>query len=492
MRVSRRVLLPIVALAVVLGGAFGFAPIARGQAQVPTLEVGDSVGYGTHIDLATFLDPILDMLREMDAMDPTMTINELEASGSFDVWTVEEVTEKTDTLYTIRSETATGVEIHFLADVTGSTFPAAGTYQGTLDPYWGWCTYPSIPQETRTLRVDVDLTLLETTVTTSKLQVADLAITESTTDEALDLRATVIVENMPDIQENETTCVQTVAYDDLDLTITAAADNQYRLAFTPPLDLFDFPINDGEVWNVTSEATLAGTVSGTVDVQGLDPEDETRLFDELNDMLSGMAGISVAGLDEFPIVLEELTVVIGTVEYLSGGVLHDIPIPIDLQFQATESQMTLADGQFHTVYELEPVIAFDPGMELPVELTSFGALIYSPDDGTIVGYSMAMDGTMGLPVFELRNVPVDEAQANLEDTQQSYAVGPGGIVGFVKDLFLKAPYWGILIVAAVIILVAALAVRGSRRKRAAMPPPGAPGLGPPSPPPPPPPPIGPP
>jgi len=137
--------------------------------------------------------------------------------------------------------------------------------------------------------------------------------------------------------------------------------------------------------------------------------------------------------------------------------------------------MTLADGQFHTVYEIASApLPMDP--YLPPGSAPYVATYYSPDDGMVVGYALVVpSGGTADPVFELRNVSPAEARSHIGTTKDQYAIQPAAAGDPVADLFLKSPYWGILVIVAAGILVAALLLRRRRR----------PTSGPPAPPPPP-------
>lgn len=416
-------------------------------------DVGDAVAYGVHLDLAPLAQTYLDQLRQQLEAVPGTTVNELSLQGTLDDWTVDEVTQKTLVYYGIKEDDATGVEVHFRENITQDLM-VEGTHPGTRDPNSGVCGYPLVPTASRTVTARVDLTYLETASGIEKWNVSDFALLESTTNHSVDLLATVSVTNFPDVELNATRCEIVVSYRDVSYRITADLSNQYRVAFRPAFDAFDFPMSDGENWPVNSTATLAGTLRGTIDVQGLDPDDERMFFEELNRTLNSQPGFTVTGLDGFPIVLERITVTLGVAPYLKDGVLRDIPVPVNASLHAEEMTMTLADG-FHTVYELRPV---GTGPQYP-------ACYYSPDHGFIVGCAF-VDASTGTPLvlFELRNVPPADARQNIETTKTQYAVSVPG--NPLLDFFLQPPYLGLILVAAAVIAIAALL--GRRRRKPAM------------------------
>ncbi|OGS61149.1 MAG: hypothetical protein A3K59_04700 [Euryarchaeota archaeon RBG_19FT_COMBO_69_17] len=471
--IVRPIFVPCLVSLFVLAAAL--APPAASQAPVPALEVGDSAGYGTELDLGVLLEPYLDMIREQDAMTDNLTIAALSATGSLDVWGVSEVTGAADPTVEITTDVVVGLDFHFALDATIDALPDPGTYTGTRDPYWGLCMYPGVPTSSRRITVDLDVRYLEVDSEVALHNASDLALRESTTNASVESLVTFVATGLPRIEMNDTTCEQTVAYETLNLRATADVDAQVRSVFAPALDRFDFPLEDGDAWCANATATFGGTVAGTIDVTGLDPEDEADLFEAIHEALSGTAGVVVTGLDGFPVDLAQITVLVGGVEYLADGTIHDVSTPVSSCYVASERQMTLADGQFHTVYEIASApLPMDP--YLPPGSAPYVATYYSPDDGMVVGYALVVpSGGTADPVFELRNVSPAEARSHIGTTKDQYAIQPAAAGDPVADLFLKSPYWGILVIVAAGILVAALLLRRRRR----------PTSGPPAPPPPP-------
>lgn len=452
---------PSASIALLLVGVMlvvlGSAPRTSAQAPVPSHDVGDAVGFGVQLDLGPLAVPFLEQIRQMVSMYPNTTIDDLNFTGSLDAWHAEEVIEETASQYTIRQENAFGVQAHFRLSVTSANLPAAGTHTGTINQTFGFCESFDIPVETRTVTATLDVTYLQTSEGAANWSVAEFGVLNSYSNNAIDLRANFAARNIPEIDVNFTACEETVTYRDLNYGITADVNSGIRTSYSPALDLFDFPIVDGSNWSVNSTQTSGGTLRGVIDVQGIDPEDERAFFDILNASLSG-SPYAVTGLDGFPIVLERITIFLGLVPYLEDGVLHDTSSDLSARLEARERTMTLADGQFHTVYEISMVTS--------PEADPYFACFYSPDDGFVVGCAV-IDRTTGIFLFELENVPPAQARANIEATKAAYVVSAPGNV--LADFFFKAPYLGLFVIVAAVVVIAALLSR-RRRKPTAMPP----------------------
>ncbi|HEX9340649.1 MAG TPA: hypothetical protein VF992_05695 [Thermoplasmata archaeon] len=454
---SLRVLTFIVAVASVTGLLLVPAHAAA-DAPVPVHEVGDAVGYGATTDLGAVAAPFLAQLRAYDAADDNFTINELDFTGTSDIWTTTKVVDKTTDTYTIQMDAAAGAKAHYVANVTSLQSPMAGTYPG--DTSSGYCVPAIPPTTTATTSFEMQVDYLATSSGTSTWNISDFAERASRTNTSVDYRTTSTMYNAPRVDFNFTACTTTVTYESGQTTTTEDITTDLRMAYTPALDFFDFPIVDNETWYAFSNATLGGHIAGTIDVVGLSPEEEAQLLDSLNRSLT-MSGFTVTGLDGFPIVLEDITIMLVATPYLKDGEIHDITVPVAFRLHARETKMTLADGNLHTVYLISETPVGGGGL-----FTSPCSYVYSPDDGFIVGFVCEL--APGVSFFELKNTPPADAERHIADTKDTYSLAARA-PNPIADFFLRAPYFGIVLIAAVAVVVAALLVR-RRRKPTAVPP----------------------
>lgn len=445
----------IAALALVLA-----APRGSAQADVPTHDVGDKVGYGTTIDIDEALQPAIAFLEQEDERNDNFTINELSMDGVTDIWATTEVVDESADAYSIQTNSAFGLKLQYVINVTVQDLPAAGTYDGNRSR---GCFPDSIPTEELTFSADVDISYLLASTGIGSWTTAEFALEEDETNSSLELRTITTYYNAPYYELDPDACELTLGYRSASYETNAEIGLDMRTVYDPALDVFAFPIQDGEVWAANSTVTQGGKIRGTVDVTGLTDEEEQELFTQLNEGLESL-GFSVSGLDGFPIDLENVTLLVGTTPYLKDGVIHDQSNPLGLSLEAREIDMTLADGEFHTVY----LISESTG-DVPMPYGPVCSAVYSPDDGFIVGYRCDVAGAT---VFELPNVPWETADEHIADTKRDYTLNPTGTgTDFLGNFFLQPPFFGILLIAAVAILVAALLVR--RRRKPALAPPGA-------------------
>ncbi len=465
------------ALAMSLASLAGPAAAAA-PAPLPTWTVGQSVAYGTHLDLGALLDTyVLNPIRHDAAAYNITSIQALNATGSFDLWEVDQVTGKTDTYYVLNSTAAEGTQLDLLVNVTVNILPKAGTYNGTHDPYLG-CIAPTVPTTTGTIALHLNVTSLTTTNGTTRYEVSNLTYLNETQNAHDQSKLVVSTYNVPMVDLNQTTCQETVTYDSPSFTLTTDTQDQIRATFDPTWDYFNFPINDNETWWANSTATVGATLSGTVNVQGLSSKQEASFFDNLTKAFQGL-GLVVSGLDHFPIDLAKITVTAGLQHIVQNGVVEDTPVPVRANYRAIASVMTLSDNNQYPVYLITNASYYcSPSGGNPAVPFSEAA-IYAPDfpaqgAGMIVGYELVtcVLGT-NQPLFSLTNTKPTDARHHIAQTETQYQIAPAAAGNPLADFFLQAPYWGILIIAAVVI-VAVAGVLLLRRRRPAVPPPPPP------------------
>lgn len=494
MRTPRSVGLAASALAFALAlAALAVPASAAAPAPLPTWKKGQAVGYGTTLDLGALANSyILDPIRAYPARYNITAIRQLNATGSVDLWEVDQVTDKTDSYYVLSSQAAQGIKFHLAVNVTVNALPQAGTYAGTIEPYVG-CVFPSIPLTTGPVALDANATALTVSSGSTRYQVSDLSQLNATANAGVQAKVVVSSYNLPMVDANRTSCVETISYGSPSFTLTVNTQDQVRSLFSPTFNYFDFPITDNKTWWANSTATIGATVSGTIDVTGLSSHDEAAFFDNLTKAFQS-AGLVVTGLNDFPIDLAKITITAGLDHILQNGVVQDYPVPLAAHYRAIASAMTLSDSNQYPVY-----LITDASYRCPYSGANGGlpigyAAVYAPDfpaqgAGMIVGYELLVClGTMSQPAFSLTNTKPSDAQQKIGQTKSTYQIAPPAQANSIADFFLQAPYWGLLIlVIAVAAVAAVLLLRRSRRPAVAPPtpipvqtppppPPGGPGM----------------
>lgn len=477
-----RVLAPLaVLIALVLSASAASA--AAAPATLPTWTAGQAVAYGTHVDLTPEVQNYLNATK-VNLTNAGATVNALTFTGTVDAWVYDQVSQVLTSQYVLSEQSAGGLKFTFNLNVS-ETMPVAGTYHGNCS-YGFFIPTTPIPTAKQTLAVTASWTSLENGTSMSLYQKADLSLAQSKVNTTVRANAAINAYNVPSTQTNLTTCTETIAYKSENLGLQVNTQSQVRTTYTPTLDYFNFPINDGETWWANSTATLGADISGTIDVTGLSAQDQASFFENLTKTLGSLQGIGITGLSSFPIDLAKITVTVGGANVLQNGHIQDYPFPVAEDLRATSTVKTLADGNQHTVYRIAPASYACP--------TTFGAsaetvaAVYAPDypaanAGMIVGYDVLQCiGSTSLVVFSLDNVPTAQAQSNIQQTQTSYNPFPPSTSNALVDFFAASPFYGVWIVVAVVAVVAAILIVRRRRGPSMAAPPQPPQAPPPGPP----------
>lgn len=466
-----KVLLPcLVALAVVLG-ALAAPASAAAPAQKPTWTQGQSVGYGVHLDIGAIASLLYAGLLTNTTNGPH--INKLNITGTLDIWDVDTVTGVTSTVYTLSSQSAEGLKLHFELNLT-EQLPVAGTYHGT---------FPSgcVPtMQNQTIAETFDATVLSTGSGTSNLAVSNLSYLSAVEDASVQARVAFTAYHLPSynftFSTTNNTCTETVTYSSPSYTLTVNTQDQIRMLFDPAWNYFDFPISDNKTWWANTNVTVGATLAGTINVQGLSSQDEKSFFENLTK--SFPTGSTVSGLSSFPIDLAQVTITEAGVPLITNGVVRDTEQAIMAHLRATSSAQTLSDGSLHPVYLITDASYACPYTGAAGTVPYGFAAVYAPDfpapsAGMIVGYELdACANGSTTSTYQLKNTKPADAQNNIGRTEQTYAPNPPATANALVDFFTQSPYLGLILVAAVVVVVAALLIF-RRRRRPMVAPPGA-------------------
>ncbi len=413
-------------------------PALATPAEAPEWNQGDRWAYGMEVDadeelqeelenVTTTVDQFLDDIEGLNA-----NLNDLNVAASSELWVLFEVTEANDDVYVLSMDMAAMISVDASISVTAE-LPAEGTYDiGELmtaerDPV----TMSASVDLTMFLTVSVDVTFDSDTMALKSIE-ATLKLTG-----ALDLTADNLPLWLPGLMDNDLNESLTgeikVEYTDYDINADLEFNLAMNLEFVPALNLWDFPLDVGDDWNVSSNATLSGSMSGSLDVSGLPSDMEDAFFEKVADKI---------GANSFPIVFEDLD--LGDCPF-DGGVMEETTEHIGPVNLRCTDVSTVNDPYWNdiTVYEINVV-------DTPLNM------YYSPDVGFMSYFSMNM-GEMGEEMpdrdFRMDAVDPDDAEANIADVteRQGEVQEDSGALGFFTD----APYLGIILVVVIVVVVVA-------------------------------------
>jgi hypothetical protein len=413
-------------------------PALAAPAEAPEWNEGDRWAYGMEVDVDEALQQELENLTMMidqflsDIDGIEADLNDLNMAASSEAWILFEVTEANNEVYVLSMDMAAMVSINADISITAE-LPAEGTYDldelinAERDPV----TMSAGLDFTMILTVSVDITFDRETMALKSVE-STLKLTVS-----MDLTAENLPLWLPELMNgdyNESLGGEIeVEYTDYDISADLEFNLAIDLEFVPALNLWDFPLDEGDEWNVSSNATVSGSMSGFLDVSGLPAEMEDALF---------MAISGDTGIDSFPIIFEDLD--LGDFPF-DGGVMEETTEHIGpIHLKCTD--MFVVDDPYWndiTVYEINVV-----GTPL--------RFFYSPNVGFMSYFSMSMDEISDeMPDGEVRMEAVDPdvAEDNIAEIseRQGGVEEEGGTLGFFTD----PPYLGIILVAVIVVVVVA-------------------------------------
>ena len=458
-----KMILQYIMAAVFLTGLLSFSMHGKGQADAPQWEKGDKWSMGYETDLGEMITTMLGTLEESDGEFGSIDHDIQGKAGYFMIF---EITEATDTQYTMDMATGGGIDIDGNAKIT-SQMPEEGTYRHDSDD---WDYEPPMVDKEVSIDLFLDVSLNvdgQVHFTKDDVKLEDLELVMTFKGD-FDLEMLNFPETDYDYDYETDEEVIIVDYNDYDISGSVDIKVTLDMEFDPPLDIFNFPIEEDEEWVARSNMTVSGTYQGTIDIQGL-PD------------LIGLA-MNEEGFS-FPMILEDLDT--GS-DDLRDGVLEEQTVPVSIPFSCTGTEMiTLADGSSSEAY----VIGFpeqeyydeddrpsDPYEYLPfdddeeeyypeAEEESSGPdlstmkFLYSPEEGFFVSAQMEGVGEdFGLDGSSGSGDPIQLTPMRADDAEKKLGIfeGEGG-GDDGNGIFL----WGLIaaaVIGALIIVVVVIAV----------------------------------
>ncbi|MGA1822588.1 MAG: hypothetical protein ACMUIG_08670, partial [Thermoplasmatota archaeon] len=328
---SVRTMFPMLLGAMLLIGYLSFSVNGEGQADAPEWKKGDGWSMGYETDLGEMISSLIDGFEEIEEENGSID-HDIEGKAGY--YMVFKISEASDTRYTMDISTGGGLDIDGNAKIT-TDMPKEGEYSYDSD---NWDYEP--PMESMEISVDLDLDvsmMVDGTAhfTTDGLKLEDLDLAASLKGN-VDLK----VVNFPEIEYDydETTYeeIMTVDYTDYDLSGSADIKLTLKMDFDPPMDIFNFPVEEGEEWMAESTVTVSGTYEGTVDAEGIPEEFMMELLED-----------NIV----FPIILEELDT---DIDEVKNGIIavSELPLSIPVSCTGTET-VKLADGSSSEAYVIQ-------------------------------------------------------------------------------------------------------------------------------------------
>lgn len=250
-------------------------------------------------------------------------------------------------------------------------------------------------------------------------------------------------------------------YEDMRMKLTQNLNLDLNISYNPPAVFIEFPLNDGNEWNVSSDVNITGTYSGTIDASGLPS------------MVKSM--VTAGTGQDFPIKIEKINT--QSPDFNNGTINSDNEMDMALECDGT-MQINDENGNAITVYRIHHAPTYDFSAPSPLYL------LYSPDKGFIAGmyWELPKNGMMPvMPGMQNSTMPqsfgallgsMDNLQEQSTLTYMDYAEASSKISTTEQEMkgtgnqdFFSSPVFFILmgVVGAAAVIVAMIAVR--KRKR---------------------------
>mgnify|MGYP005851439663 CR=1 FL=1 len=260
-------------------------------------------------------------------------------------------------------------------------------------------------------------------------------------------------------------CSITIAeYQDFSITGTENFNMNLRAVYTPPLDLFDYPISLNEEWWANSTLKLSGSYDGSADVTGIPDKwkeemgmNETFPIDFKDPKYnSGIFKNGNIGPATYNITLPLKAVGTKTIKYPDGTTeevyiinIRSEPLPVYTGYPLS--------GSFNRIAQTSPEI----------ETNNY----YSPKKGFFVSQDIpSIPGSTGVTQNSITTEPLTEQQAN--DGMTAITTNPDRTKPAGLPIGLIVIF--VVVIAVVIIAVVLIYMRKKKGKPATVPPPQPP------------------
>jgi hypothetical protein len=239
-------------------------------ANAPNWNVNDSWATGKSMDLDAEFSEQLDQIEQMlQNMTGSATLDEFNIQATASIWLKVEVTSVTDDEYVVQGKMAARFNAEANVAATGA-MPAEGTKAITDLNY---------PTTNRTISLDATIDMALVSEMTIHFEKSTMAIKSIDTSNKASMIASIDIQNIPGVKLNFSDMSVTYSYRSMNIDVNFDMELNVGVSFVPYLNLIEFPLSQGDAWDVSSLATITGDISGFLDIKGLSASDKESLFD---------------------------------------------------------------------------------------------------------------------------------------------------------------------------------------------------------------------
>lgn len=336
MKYIRKYLVILVITTVIAGLFVPMNTQAQGEADKPTWEKGDEWSMGYKIDdLGEKFKPGLEQANNISMNVSEIQELDLSLDGRMGFFQIYKITGVSDTEYTMKIEAGGGLHVTGSMTLKSDELPKEGEYTAS--------SIDQLPTTTKTIEADAELHYTMDITGTAHFTKDNLAMKDLSLDATYELEASFTAKNIPDTStthsggySTEDEITRNTTYRDFDISASGNVDLNLDMDFDPALDIFDFPISEGETWDIQSSMTISGEYSGEIDAQGL-PKEVKRSLD-------------AEGITPLPTNLEDIDT---ENQVVHDGKIEEQTVPVRMKGGCTGTEdVVLEDGSTTQAYKI--------------------------------------------------------------------------------------------------------------------------------------------
>ena len=277
---NKRTVLVFVSVLMLTAFAFPAVTPAPATAEGVGWEKGDEWAFGDEEDFGYVFDEVFQELKdEIDENASGFVDYDYQNAGKAGFYYKSVVLDDSNDLYTVSSSAAFYTHVFFAATLDFVELPVEGNHSDVTEgenedgkPYWEGVDTKALKIEGE-IGLDLVLKLTQTSYLTQEdLNIEALEYTfEAGLDYVFMVKNFPIIEQSDEVTENaddsETYQWMDVDYQDFSWKGKFNVDLNLDLDFEPAVNLYDLPIEEGEVWNGTTDITVSGDFGGVIDLQ---------------------------------------------------------------------------------------------------------------------------------------------------------------------------------------------------------------------------------
>jgi len=373
------------------------------------MQKGEKWAFGAEEDFSYVFDEVFNEIKnEIDEEAAGFVDYDYENEGTVGFYYQSEVMDDTEDLYKITSTTAFYFHVFFGGKLDFTRLPVEGNHSNVKEgeDAKGHPTWEGVNTIPLTMKAEAGLDVVARATQTNYFTQDGLNLKKMELSFEFGVEYIIMGKNIPEIHysgessydeetETETYEWMDVTYHDVSWEGKISVDVNFNVDFSPAVNLFDLPIEEGEIWDGTTDITISGDMGGVIDLKkpkGAPPELFEEFYEGVNEgfMAADINKVVTDWGDLFPLYIPNDWLPFEDLDEnvrIQGNrfVLQEMEIEdVEYEFTTGENRtITLDGGDTMKVYEIvEYEDEWDSRAGDDWEEESEGAKLFvSPDNG---------------------------------------------------------------------------------------------------------------